>query len=53
MHIGPSYCALQEVGLIVPEAELFRPEADVAVLDAMADYESYSDKFYCVARDPV
>jgi Uma2 family endonuclease len=42
--------ALQEVGLIVPEAELFRPEADVAVFDAMADYESYADKFYCVAE---
>jgi Uma2 family endonuclease len=43
-------CALQEVGLIVPEAELFRPEADVAILDAMADYESYSPKFYFVAE---
>ncbi len=42
--------ALQEVGLTVPEAELFRPEADVAVLDAMADYESYADKFYFVAE---
>ena len=37
-------------GLIVPEAELFRPEADVAVLDPMADYESYADKFYLVAE---
>jgi len=44
------FSALQEVGLIVPEAELFRPEADVAVFDAMADYESYSDKFYLVAE---
>jgi Uma2 family endonuclease len=42
--------ALQEVGLIVPEAELFRPEADVAVLDGMADYESYASKFYFVAE---
>jgi Uma2 family endonuclease len=42
--------AFQEVGLIVPEAELFRPEADVAVLDAMADYESYANKFYLVAE---
>lgn len=42
--------AFQEVGLIVPEAELFRPEADVAVLDAMADYESYASKFYFVAE---
>jgi hypothetical protein len=25
----------------VPDAELFRPEADVAILDAMADYESW------------
>jgi Uma2 family endonuclease len=46
----PELCALQEVGLIVPEAELFRPEADVAVLDAMADYESYADRFYLVAE---
>lgn len=34
----------------MPEAELFRPEADVAVLDAMADYESYADRFNCVAE---
>jgi Uma2 family endonuclease len=47
-HLG--LCALQEIGLIVPEAELFRPEADVAVVDAMADYESYSPKFYFVAE---
>ncbi|MBX9588484.1 MAG: Uma2 family endonuclease [Hyphomonadaceae bacterium] len=46
----PTLFAYQEVGLIVPEAELFRPEADVAVLDAMADYESYAGKFYCVAE---
>jgi Uma2 family endonuclease len=42
--------ALQEVGLMVPEAELFRPEADVAVFDAMADYESYASRFYFVAE---
>ncbi len=46
----PNLFAFQEVGLIVPEAELFRPEADVAVLDAMADYESYANKFYLVAE---
>jgi Uma2 family endonuclease len=46
----PALFAYQEVGLIVPEAELFRPEADVAVLDAMADYESYATKFYFVAE---
>jgi Uma2 family endonuclease len=46
----PELCALQEVGLIVPEAELFRPEADVAVVDLMGGYESYIDKFYCVAE---
>jgi Uma2 family endonuclease len=46
----PELFAFQEVGLIVPEAELFRPEADVAVLDAMADYESYANKFYLVAE---
>jgi Uma2 family endonuclease len=42
--------ALQEIGLIVPKAELFRPEADVAVFDLMADYESYADKFYFVTE---
>jgi Uma2 family endonuclease len=36
--------------LIVPEAELFRPEADVAVLDALADYDSYANRFYLVAE---
>ena len=46
----PELCAYQEVGLIVPEAELFRPAADVAVLDAMADYESYANRFYLVAE---
>ena len=46
----PQLCAFHEVGLIVPEAELFRPEADVAVLDAMADYESYASRFYLVAE---
>jgi len=42
--------AYYSVGLIVPDAELFRPEADVAVLDALADYESYAKKFYLVAE---
>jgi Uma2 family endonuclease len=46
----PELYAFQEVGLLVPSAELFRPEADVAVLDAMAEYESYAEKFYCVAE---
>ena len=46
----PSLCALQEVGLIVPEAELFRPEGDVAVVDLIGDYESYINKFYLVAE---
>ncbi len=45
-----SFAPVSEVGLLVPEAELFRPRADVAVLDAMADYESYADKFYLVAE---
>ena len=41
---------MQEVGLIVPEAELFRPEGDVAVVDLIGDYESYINKFYLVAE---
>lgn len=44
------FYAYQEVGLSVPDANLFRPEADVAVEDSAADYESYSDKFYLVAE---
>ena len=46
----PEYYAYQEVGLIVPGVERFRPEADVAVEDNAADYESYSDKFYLVVE---
>jgi Uma2 family endonuclease len=46
----PQLCALQEVGLIVPQAELFRPEADVAVVDLIGGYESYINRFYCVAE---
>jgi Uma2 family endonuclease len=42
--------ACLRVGLIVPGAELFRPQADVAVLDGIADYESYADRFYLVAE---
>ena len=48
--VRPELYAFQEVGLIVPEAELFRPEADVAILDAMADYEAYANRFYFVAE---
>lgn len=46
----PELFAYQEVGLIVPDAERFRPEADVAVEDNAADYESYTDQFYLVAE---
>jgi Uma2 family endonuclease len=46
----PELCALQEVVLIVPEAELFRPEADVAVVDLIGGYESYINRFYGVAE---
>lgn len=46
----PDLYAYQEVGLIVPDAERFRPEADVAVEESAADYESYSDKFFLVAE---
>lgn len=46
----PELCPLQEVGLIVPQAELFRPEADVAAVDLIGGYESYIDRFYGVAE---
>lgn len=46
-----AFSALQEIGLIVPEVERFRPEADVAVLDDVMDLEtSYADRFYLVAE---
>lgn len=50
----PDLCACFGIGLTVPEAQLFRARADVAVLNAMLDAtagcESYADKFYCVAE---
>ncbi len=46
----PEYYAYQEVGLIVPGGERFRPEADVAVEDSAAAYESYTDKFHLVVE---
>lgn len=43
--------AYQEVGLIVPDVDMFRPEADVAVLDGSADLDtSWADRFYFVAE---
>lgn len=43
--------AFQGIGLIVPEVERFRPEADVAVLDDAMDLDaSYADRFYLVAE---
>ncbi len=47
----PHLQAYQEVGLIVPEVELFRPEADVAVLDTSLDQDtSWAARFYFVAE---
>ena len=40
------YFAYQGAGLFVPDADRFRPEADVAVEDAIAAFETYSDRFY-------
>ncbi len=45
------YMVLLEVGLIVPEVALFRPEADVAVVDPALDMDSsYADRFFLVAE---
>jgi Uma2 family endonuclease len=45
------YVVLHEVGLIVPELALFRPMADVAVVDAETDPDaSYADRFFLVAE---
>ncbi len=47
----PELRALTEVGLIVPEVDMFRPEADVAVLGASVDFDtSWADRFYLVAE---
>jgi Uma2 family endonuclease len=46
----PELRALQEIGLTVPEAELFRPKADVAVVNLNPEYKSYADRFYFVAE---
>ena len=46
----PEYHAYQRSGLIVPDADRFRPEADVSVEGATADYESYTDTFYLAAE---
>jgi Uma2 family endonuclease len=47
---SPGLHAGFRVGLTVPGAELFRPQADVAVLDVVANYEYYANKFYFVAE---
>lgn len=46
----PNLHAYQRSGLIVPDADRFRPEADGSVEDAVADYESYTDTFYLAAE---
>lgn len=46
----PDLHAYQRSGLIVPDADRFRPEADVSVEDSIADYESYTDTFYLAAE---
>jgi Uma2 family endonuclease len=46
----PEFHAYQGAGLIVPEVDRFRPEADVSVEGAIADYESYNDTFYLAAE---
>ena len=46
-----AFSALLEVGLIVPDVDKFRPEADVAVVDTSIDLDSsYADRFYLVAE---
>jgi Uma2 family endonuclease len=43
--------AVQETGLVIPEVESFRPEADVAVLDRSGDVDTlFADCFYLVAE---
>ena len=48
---GMAFSAFQEIGLIVPDVDKFRPEADVAVLDNSMDLDTcYADRFYLVAE---
>ena len=46
----PQWASLQEVGLIVPGYDAFRPKADLAVLDSTVQYTSYAERFYLVAE---
>ncbi len=54
MHVRSAalpYKVLHEVGLIVPDVALFRPEADVGVVDADVDPESsFADRFFLAAE---
>ena len=46
-----AFSAFHEIGLIVPDIDRFRPEADVAVLDDAMDLDtSYADRFFLVAE---
>jgi Uma2 family endonuclease len=48
---GAPYSVLHEVGLIVPGVDLFRPEADVAVVDLDVEMDaSFAERFYLVAE---
>ena len=46
----PQWSTLQEIGLIVPGYDHFRPKVDAAVVDNTVQYTSYSDRFYLVAE---
>ena len=47
----PELSALQEVGLLVPGVQRFRPRADVAVIDDSVDLDtSWADRFHLVAE---
>ena len=46
----PQWFALQEIGLIVPGYDDFRPKADAAVLDSTVQDTSYATRFHLVAE---
>jgi Uma2 family endonuclease len=50
--VRPDLYAYQEVGVMVPDVENFRPEADVAVLDSSGDSDEtlYAERFYLIAE---
>lgn len=46
----PGWIAVQEPGVMIPGIDAFRPEADVAVVEAFDDEGRYFDRFFLVVE---